>query len=329
MIGSIVHLALEGAHLNALLVAVIEHRLCEHLAAGPATVRDLSARAAIAERGCQAVADGMVGLRLWNVAGGVYSNTKAAEKWLLPSSPDFVGDEHAALFRARLPMLSRVSSLIERGEPAYAAGSAELLEFWALLTPMLARKGGGVVRDAIDLLELRRGTCHLLDVGGGARALYSLAVLGANRSATATQIDWPHINRAARAAVRAAGLDDRFSTVDGDFDVVDFGAERFDVVVLSHVLHQESPDSNRELLRRIARALRPAGSVLIADWVVDDGRTGPASSLHFNLTMLLLSNAGKSYERAEITALLRAAGFEPPRFVDSEDWATLVVARKA
>jgi hypothetical protein len=159
MIGSIVHLALEGAHLNALLVAVIEHRLCQHLAVGPATVTDLSVRAAIAERACQAVADGMVGLRLWNVAGGVYSNTKAAEKWLLPSSPHFVGNEHAGLFRAWLPMLSRVSSLVGRGEPACAAGSAELLEFWALLTPMLARKGAGVVRDAIVLLELedRRG----------------------------------------------------------------------------------------------------------------------------------------------------------------------------
>src|SRR5262249_34632853 len=234
---------------------------CEHLAAGPATIGDLAARAAIAERGCQAVADGMVGLRLWNVAGGVYSNTKAAEKWLLPSSPHFVGDEHAALFRARLPMLARVSALVEQGEPACAAGSAELLEFWALLTPMLARRGAGVAREAIALLELGRGSCRLLDIGGGARALYSLTVLAANPSATATQVDWPHINRAARAAVRDAGLGERFSTVDGDFHTVDFGAERFDVVVLSHVLHQESPDSNRAILRRVAHALRPGGSV--------------------------------------------------------------------
>jgi SAM-dependent methyltransferase len=329
VIGSLVHFALEGARINALLVAALDLRLCDHLARGPATVAELARRAGISERGCQAVADGMVGCRLWRVDDGRYANTRLAEQWLLPASDDYVGDEHPALFRAWLPMFSRITSLVADGVPAYTADSPEMIDLWAELTPTLARKGRDVVRQAIAMLELGVGSPHLLDIGGGARATYSRALLELNPSASATQVDWPDINRDARSTIEAAGYAGRFRTLDGDFHETDFGAECFDVVVLSHIVHLEGPDSNREMLRRVARALRPGGSVAIADWIVADGRTGPASSLFFNLTMLLLSEEGKSYEREEIRQLLLDSGFEEPTFADSADWATLVIARRS
>ena len=328
MIGSIVHFALEGARLNALVVAVIELRLCEHLAAGPATAAELAQRAKISPRGCQAIADGMVGLKLWSIDAGRYANTNAAAKWLVPSSPDYVGDEHPALLRDWLPMFARITTLVADGKPAYPADSPEMHALWAHMTPMLARKGTQPVRDGLAMVGAERNAPHLLDVGGGARALYSSAVLALNPSARATQADWPHINHEARATVEAAGHGGRFSTLDGDFHGTDFGEARFDIVVLSHIIHQESPDSNREILRRAARALRPGGSVLISDWVVADGRTGPPSSLLFNLTMLLLSDEGKSYERAEIRQILLDSGFGEATFADSADWATLATAVK-
>jgi SAM-dependent methyltransferase len=270
----------------------------------------------------------MVGLRLWQVEAGRYQNTKTAEKWLLSSSPEYVGDEHPGLYRAWLPMFSRTTELVKSGSAAHPPDSPEMFDLWARLTPMLARKGMPVVHDAIAMEGLESGTRRVLDIGGGGRALYSKAILGKNPSARTTQADWPHINREARKAIEAAGFGERFETLDGDFHDTDFGEARYDVVIISHIVHQETPESNREILKRVARALKPRGSVVISDWVVADGRDGPASSLLFSLTMLLISEGGKAYERQEITRMLVDSGFDEPTFKQSSDWATLAVATR-
>ena len=89
-----------------------------------------------------------------------------------------------------------------------------------------------------------------------------------------------------------------------------------------------SPVHPTPILRRIFAALRSGGKVVIVDSIVDDGRSGPASALLFNLTMLLLSEDGKSYERGELTDLLRESGFGAPTFAPTDDMSTLVVAAK-
>jgi SAM-dependent methyltransferase len=328
MIGSVVSVALDGASLNALLVAAIDLRLCEHLAAGPATVQQLARRASISERGCQAVADGMVALKLWRVSQGVYSNTATAEASLLPGAPQYVGDERAAFFDSWLPRLLHISESVRTGKPPSAIDSPETLEFWSILTPLLARKGRSVPRLVVSLLGLTNGAPHLLDVGGGASGLYSCALLAANPAARVTQVDHPHINEKARGELLRAGFADRFDTRDGDFHSVDFGSARYDVAILSHIVHQESRASILRLLGRIAKALRNGGRIVIVDWVVDDGRTGPASALLFNLTMLLLCEGGKSYEQGELTSILREGGFVDPTIVATEDMSKIIVAIK-
>src|SRR5262245_16512899 len=99
MIGSLVSLALEGMRLNAIVIAALELKLPSYLEC-PTTISDLARIAGISERGCQAIADGMVALRLWRVTSGRYENTQIAGAALVQSSPEYVGDEQPALFSA-------------------------------------------------------------------------------------------------------------------------------------------------------------------------------------------------------------------------------------
>lgn len=330
MIGSIIHIALEGARLNALIVASIEMNMSGLLSSGPKSIEQIAQQTKSSMRGCQAIADGMVALKLWKVdESGMYTNSPAAEKWLVPGKPEYVGDEHPDLFRDWLPRYAKITESVKSGEPVFDLNSKETLDFWAHLTPMLAAKGAPVAIQAIESLGIDSGDAvSLLDVGGGGSAMYARQLLTRNPQATATQIDWPHINAAARCSLDATGVADRFFNRDGDFHDVPFGDAEFDVVVFSHIVHQESPESNTELVARAAQALKPGGRLLIVDWVVDDGRTGPASSLLFNSTMLMLSSSGKSYERQELAKIMTESGFSSPRFESAEDWATLVIAEK-
>jgi cyclopropane fatty-acyl-phospholipid synthase-like methyltransferase len=180
----------------------------------------------------------------------------------------------------------------------------------------------------VRLLGLSEGAPHILDIGGGAAGLYASAILSANPNAKVTQIDWPHINVRARERLVHAGLSERFATIDGDFHSVNFGRAVYDVAIASHLLHQESPESNQSLIERTAVALRPEGRMVVSGWIVNDGRAGPAASLMFNTTALVLSHTGKAYERHEIQELLLAGGFSSPKFTSAADGVTVAVAQK-
>lgn len=318
---------LDGARQQFALVTALELHLFEHLAKGPATAAELAARAGVSERGTQVLLDAFVALDLVKLEGGRYRNGPAAELTLVPGARMYVGDEHAAMLRQQVQWLVRMGDAVRTGEPAVAIDDPSVLAFWTHLTPMIARMNRPIAEQAVGELGLTEGAPALLDVGGG-MAVYSLALLAANPRARATQADWPHINAAARGLVEKKGYGARFETIDGDFRRTDLGQGRFDVAVLSNIMHQESPPSNRELLAKLHRAVRPGGHLVVAEFVVDDGRTGPAVPLLFHLNMLMLSDAGKSYERREIASLVTGAGFAEPRFVPSGPVATLVFAAR-
>jgi SAM-dependent methyltransferase len=320
--------ALEGARLNAVVIAVIELKLSEYLTDKPMTASELAEAASISERGAQVIADAMVALKIWRVEDRTYSNTAVSEALLLPNSESYVGEQHPELFRLWLPIFQQATDLVTEGRPAHAIDSPETLNLWSVLTPVLARTGRAVAKTAIENLDLAHGQTDLLDVGGGGEALYSAALLSTNPEATATQIDWPHINDLAESAVGKTGQGARFRRIDGDFHDAPIAPESYDVVVISHILHQESFESTKDLLGRVFAGLRSGGHVVISDWIVDDGRTGPAPALLFNFTMLLLSGDGKSYERGEIFEALESQGFQQARTVAADSRTTLVFAQK-
>jgi ubiquinone/menaquinone biosynthesis C-methylase UbiE len=318
---------LDGARVQFALVTALELHLFEHLAKGPATAAELAKRAGVSERGAQALLDTFLALGLVDLEAGRYRNAPVADQMLVPGKPLYVGEEHAPMLRQQVQWLSRLGDAVRTGKAVVAIDDPSVLSFWTHLTPMIARMNAPIAAQAVGELGLAEGAPTLLDVGGG-MAVYSLGLLAANPRARATQADWPHINAAARERVEKAGHGARFETIDGDFRRTDLGQGRFDVAVLSNIMHQESPASNRELLGRLNRALRSGGHLVVAEFVVEDGRIGPAMPLMFNLNMLPLSDAGKSYERSELTALVTEAGFAAPRFVPAGPVATLVIAAR-
>ncbi|MGH7293440.1 MAG: methyltransferase, partial [Polyangiaceae bacterium] len=237
------------------------------------------------------------------------------------------GDEEVAMFHATIASWGKLPDVVRTGQPVHEIDSPAMLEFWTSLTLYLGRRGRPVAEEAVRLLGLTEGAPALLDVGGGA-ALYSLALLRQNERASATQLDWPHVNRIASAEIAAAGLSARFHTIDGDFRSTAPGGP-YDVAVLSNILHQESEDSGRDLMKRLHAALRPGGRLVVSEFVVDDGRSGPPMSLFFNLNMLLNTRAGRSYERAHLARLMREAGFAEPAFHAVGPVQTLAVASRS
>ena len=99
----------------------------------------------------------------------------------------------------------------------------------------------------------------------------------------------------------------------GDF-LADSLGEAFDVVLIINIVHGLSADQNRQLLRRVKSAMRPWGTVVIAEQFA--GRApGPAVDAIQRLLDLNYHVAlgGRTYRFADASAWLTEAGFSRPR----------------
>ena len=82
------------------------------------------------------------------------------------------------------------------------------------------------------------------------------------------------------------------------------------------------------MLKKTFDALAPRGTVVIADWLVNEDRTGPPHALIFAVNMLVNTEEGDTFSFEKIEGWLREAGFENTRTVDAPGPSPLILATK-
>jgi len=179
------------------------------------------------------------------------------------------------------------------------------------------------IADSYNLAPFKK----LLDIGG-ATGTYTIAFLEKNPEMNAVVFDLPDVIPLAEERLRAEGLLSRVKLVAGDF-YHDELPEGCDLALLSAIIHQNSPEENVDLYRKIHRALVPDGMILIRDHVMDSDRTHPPQGTLFAINMLVNTRGGDTYTFDEIRSTLETAGFEKPQMVRTgERMDCLVEARK-
>jgi SAM-dependent methyltransferase len=315
-----------GGWAAGILGASAVHGVFNHLEQG-ATTADIVKKTGISARGAQALLDGLLGLELVTLEKGSYRNTPEASAFLVERKPACF----AGLAKWSISYLSRWGDLAEvarTGVPS-AEDTADVAEnpFWEQLVTSIAVLSFQVAQAAAERLGLAKaGAVQWLDVGGGS-GVYSAVWLGVNKQAKAVQLDWVNVNRVAKGFVAKFGVADRFRTIDGDFHTTDFGEAAYDIAIYSHIAHQESPESNRAVFRKFRKALKPGGTLIISDFVLDDERRGHPFTLMFTANMLLHSKEGAAYRQADYRAWLKEAGFASVEIEPTPGAATLIYAR--
>ncbi|MEU7615271.1 methyltransferase [Micromonospora rifamycinica] len=322
----IMHLA-NGYWATGILGAAAGHALFTHLEAGAGTAGELAVRADISERGAQTLLDGLVGLGLVELHDGRYRNTAESSTYLVEGRPTSLS-EFAKLKMTHMGGLADLSEVVRAGGPIRNA-TVEVADnpHWEKVVTAIAAQSTPVTAIVADLLGLAEaGEISILDLGGGS-GIFSAAWLGLNPAARSTQLDWAPINAIARRLVAERGVADRFTCVDGDFHHTEVATAAYDVVVYSHVAHQEGPDDNTALFAKVRAALKPGGTLVICDYVVDDDRSGPSFALIFAAEMLLKSKHGGTWRRSDYRDWLVKAGFEDVTFHPTPSPTTVVLAR--
>ncbi|MHC4640428.1 MAG: methyltransferase [Planctomycetota bacterium] len=155
----------------------------------------------------------------------------------------------------------------------------------------------------IDLSGRRK----LLDVGGGP-GTYSIAACRRYPQLEAVVFDLPETIAIAQEVIAGEGMQDRVTTQAGSWETDTFGEEN-DVVLLSNILH--GPGSKAEMkLKKAYDSMVQGGLLVIQDFLLNDGKTGPLIPALFNVMV-------GTYSCCELLSIIKEARFEHPKVVVS------------
>jgi ubiquinone/menaquinone biosynthesis C-methylase UbiE len=252
--------------------------------------------------------------RLMNALGAIgllvkeedrFRNSPSALRFLLPSSPDYMSGlmhtVHLWDTWSTLTEAVRLGTLVPAPKQRRADPIVWTEAFIAAMNDR-ARKQAPVVAAQMDLKEGMR----VLDVGGGSGA-FAVAFVRAKRGVTATVFDLPNVLPLTERYVSEEGLLERIELVAGDYTTDELPGE-YHLVFLSAIIHSNSPDQNRKLVRKCARALKPEGSLVVQDFIMDESRTDPPAGAFFALNMLVGTPSGDTYTESEIRDWMKEAG---------------------
>jgi SAM-dependent methyltransferase len=309
---------------RALLTAA-ELDLFTALDGGPISAPALAEARGLDPRATARLLDCLVTFGLLTKAGGRY-HTTAPGALVSSAHPESVRPmllHMGHVWRNWSHLTDTVRAGVNAGRAPVTGSGPDTLDAFIRAMHVTGRTLSREIAAACDLTRFHR----VLDVGG-ASGTYTIAFLERHPHLRGVIFDLPGAIGIARDALEAQGLQERVDLVAGDFyrDELPGGC---DVAWLSAIVHQNSPEQNLALFRKVHRALPSGGVLLIRDHVMDEDRTRPPAGALFALNMLVSTDGGDTYTFGELERGLTEAGFGAVRLLRSgERMDGLVEAEK-
>ena len=320
---------LTGAWRARTVVAGVELDVFRQLAAGRRTPKEVAHATGASLRGITSLLDALTAIGYLRKTRGSYSLHPVAAELLVPGKKMYAGAIAQAL-SLTWDNWKTLDEAVRKGSPVETVNVAEKgKQFFPRLVASLFPGSYAASQAAVARIPQRerRAIRDILDVAAGSGA-WSIAFAEAIPSACVTTADFPEMTPITKKFAKKHGVASRYSHLEGDMRQADFGRDAYDLVILGHIIHSEGERHGKQLLRKAAAALRPGGKLLIAEYVPNDDRTGPAMPLLFGLNMLLQTEEGAVFTLREYTKWLKNAGFKCVSTIPVPPPTTVILATK-
>lgn len=309
--------------------AALQHRVFDLLDEAPKNVDELAQLTGASTRGLTAILNALVGLQFLARSNGRFSVTPESAAFLVSGRPGYHGAFFTHTLDQILPKWEQLSETVRTGKPAQAVNQqVQGAQFFANFVEALFPMGSPAARKLGEHLGISKmaGPVRVLDLAAGS-GVWGIALAQQSPHVQVTAVDWPVVLETTRRVAAKHGVAGRLNTIPGDLLEANFGSG-YHVAVLGHILHSEGAHRSRELLRKTFDALAPGGTIVIAEFVPNDERTGPPNALIFAVNMLVNTEEGDTFTFTEMSQWLRQTGFANPRQLDVPGPSPLILATR-
>ena len=311
--------------ISRIILSAHELNIFTLLKDGPSTSSNIAKITGANERATDRLMNALVPIGLLKKTGSQFSNTDFSTRFLIKGQPTFLGglDHVVHLWKtwSSLTEAIKAGTSVSMKQPISGRDESWLESFIAAMHS----RAGNQAKEIAAVLDLSQ-TKSMLDIGGGSGA-FTFEFMRENPKITGTVFDLPNVIPITKQYIAREGFESSVSTISGDYLKDDFGVD-YDLVLLSAIIHINSPEENKMLFKKCAEAMNPEGQIVILDHVMSDDRTSPAGGAFFALNMIVGTEKGDTYTESEIKAWLQNAGFKYIRRRDTPQGSSMMIGIK-
>ena len=272
--------------------------------------------------------DTLVGCRYLAHHAGRYRLTAKSRTWLLRDSPTSLAEK--LLFQYdEWNIVSQYEDYIATGKPLDLHSSLSDEGVWERYQRGMRALASVPAEEVAQRLPVPAGATTMLDIGGS-HGYYSVCLCRRHKDLSATILDLPQAVEHAAPILARENIGDRVSHRPGDALSEELGSSTWDVILISQLVHHFTEEQNRDLIGRIAQALKPSGLCVLLDILrptspEQAGMIGAVLDLYFAAT----SQSG-TWPLEAMQSWQREAGLivERPIHLRSLPGSALIVGRK-
>jgi SAM-dependent methyltransferase len=313
-----------------IISAAVNNKVFDALQGGPKTVDQLKEETGASRRGLRAIMDSLVGLELLKKdRQSRYSLAPESQAYLLTGKPGTLAGFFGSILPVMVSRWLRLADIVREGRPAVAVNQeTEGTEFFSQLVETIIPMSYAGAQKLAEHLNVAKTKDELrvIDLAAGS-GIWGIALTQKSPHIRVTAVDWAGMIPTTKRITGKFGVRDCFDFIEADLLEASFG-NGYDIATLGHILHSEGEERSQQLLKKAFRALRPGGTIAIAEWLVDDDRTKPLPSLMFAVQMLVNTEKGDTFTFNEIKKWLEDAGFKKVRKLDAPGPSPLILATK-
>jgi hypothetical protein len=308
------------------LLAGMQLDLFTPLKNGPMSARQIAAAIEGDSTKLKALLYALVVAGFLNVKDGVFSNTDAANRFLVKGSTSSVVDIHelfSTMWNAALKTAKSIRTGLPQAKLNYSdLSQEELRKFFCGEHPYAVENGRDLVK-RYDFSSYRT----LLDVGGGSGGL-AIAVTESCPHIQATVVDLPNVTPITQHYINKASIGDKVKVVTANV-LRDHLPGSYDVAVMTAFIQCLSHDDARCSIKNVGKALNPGGDIYIRGYgIIDNSRISPQKLVGFNLVYINVYDEGQAYTEQEHRNWLEEAGFDSFKRNILADGSSIITARK-
>ncbi|HEV2913428.1 MAG TPA: class I SAM-dependent methyltransferase [Pyrinomonadaceae bacterium] len=296
---------------TAALKAAIELDVFTAIAKGAVTAQAIAEECGASERGTRILCDYLVIIGFLNKQAQSYGLTPDSAMFLNKDSPAYVGGAIEFLLS---PMLLEgfkdIAAAVRKGGSIVSEEGTVAPEhpIWVKFARAMAPLAGFTAQALAELVARQVGQPRkVLDIAAG-HGLFGITLARLNPEVKIVGQDWSNVLEVAKENARKAGVEERYTTIEGSAFDVDFGSG-YDLILLTNFLHHFDKETCEKLLVKVREALSDGGSAVTLEFIPNEDRVSPPVAAAFSMTMLGSTPSGDAYTFPELESMFSNAGY--------------------
>lgn len=238
------------------------------------TIEQIAQKTGFQPKGLESLLKVLISAGYIGYKDGRFGLTRVARKWCLKDSPDSFHN-YLRFTEMMCEWMDHLEEYLKTGK-GIEIHEKMTTEQWQWYQLGMEDEVRLRARAAPKMTPMPEHPTEMMDIGGS-HGLYCVELCKKYPTLKATILELPEAVEKARPILAKFNMGDRINYQAGNVLTDEFGENRYDLILMSSLMHHFSAEQNIEVSKKVAKALKPGGYFVIQEFL----RPETSSNMNF------------------------------------------------